>query len=281
MMDALVALFDVLEDYPALPLSEELGAFYGRLAFPLQPDRPYVITNFVSSLDGVVTLDVPGHSGGGDISGFNASDRAVMGLLRAAAGAVIVGASQLHQPPGTIWTPEFICPTYSHSYAQLREALGLTKNPLQVIVSRSGKLDYHLPIFQTVELSILLITSPDGAQVAAKEKLSRSVTVQELHGDLPFTPQQILDAIQNNSDQRLLLIEGGPGLASSFVEARLLDELFLTLSPQIAGRDNNSVNRLGFVSGHLFAPFNPVWGKLCSVKQSDAHLFLRYQFRTG
>ena len=46
-----------------------------------------MVANFVSSLDGVVSLGVPGKAGGGEISGFNPHDRMVMGLLRAAADA--------------------------------------------------------------------------------------------------------------------------------------------------------------------------------------------------
>ena len=75
----------------ALPLPTELARLYGRLAFPLHPGHTHVIANFVSTLDGVVDLNEPGRTGGGDISGFNRHDKMLMGLLRAAADAVIVG----------------------------------------------------------------------------------------------------------------------------------------------------------------------------------------------
>jgi hypothetical protein len=39
--------------------------------------RPYVFANFVSTLDGAVSLGIPGKSGGGEISGFNRHDRAL------------------------------------------------------------------------------------------------------------------------------------------------------------------------------------------------------------
>jgi hypothetical protein len=63
----------------ALPLPPELASVYGRLAFPPHPGRPYVIGHFVTSLDGVTSLQVPGQSGGGPISGFNPHDPLVMG----------------------------------------------------------------------------------------------------------------------------------------------------------------------------------------------------------
>jgi hypothetical protein len=69
-----------------LPLPPTLRSLYGELAFPSACGRPYVISNFVSTLDGVVSLGIPGKSGGGEIRGFNQHDRALMGLWRAAAG---------------------------------------------------------------------------------------------------------------------------------------------------------------------------------------------------
>ncbi len=58
-----------------------------------------MLSNFVTTLDGVVSLQVKGHDGGGDISGFNADDRMVMGLLRAVADAVVLGAGSLDADP--------------------------------------------------------------------------------------------------------------------------------------------------------------------------------------
>ena len=88
----LESLFDV-ERAQDLPLPPELATLFGRLQFPPHLHRPYIIGNFVTTLDGVVSLGEPGYSGGGEISGSNQHDRMVMGLLRAIADAVIVGAS--------------------------------------------------------------------------------------------------------------------------------------------------------------------------------------------
>jgi riboflavin biosynthesis pyrimidine reductase len=57
-----------------------------------------------------------------------------------------------------------------------------------------------------------------------------------------------------------------------------LDELFLTLAPQVAGRDG-SVERPGLVAGRRFAPEQPLWGTLVGVRRGGSHLFLRYAFR--
>ncbi len=58
-----------------LPLPPALASLYGRLQFPPHPRPPYVIGNFVTTLDGVVALNDSDQSGGGEISGSNQHDR--------------------------------------------------------------------------------------------------------------------------------------------------------------------------------------------------------------
>src|SRR5947209_14360781 len=103
ILPALETLFE--KEYgDEIALPSELATLYGRLRFPSQAGRPHVIGNFVSTLDGVVSLAVPGHEGGGDISGFNQQDAIVMGILRAVADAIIVGAGTLTASPGHRWS---------------------------------------------------------------------------------------------------------------------------------------------------------------------------------
>ena len=75
----------------------------------------------------------------------------------------------------------------------------------------------------------------------------------------------------------VIRVEGGPRLMGDFFAEQCLDELFLTLAPQVAGRDA-ARDRPGLVAGHTFAPERPLWGTLVSVKRAGSHLFLRYAF---
>ncbi len=68
-------------------------------------------------------------------------------------------------------------------------------------------------------------------------------------------------------------------MLGDFFAEQLLDELFLTLAPQVAGRDA-STEQPGLVAGQRFAPEHPLWGTLVSVKRGGSHLFLRYAFTT-
>ena len=120
----------------ALPLPPGLSALYGPLRFPPHPDRPYVVGNFVTSLDGVAALEEPGYAGGGPISGHNPHDRMVMGLLRAVADAVIVGAgTQRAANPRHLWTAEYIAPALADAYQALRARLGRPRSPLNVVIT--------------------------------------------------------------------------------------------------------------------------------------------------
>src|SRR5688572_10133102 len=64
---------------------------------------------------------------------------------------------------------------------------------------------------------------------------------------------------------------------SSTTRGQRLDDLFLTLAPQVAGRDG-VMERPGLVIGKRFAPEHPRWGTLAGVKRGASHLFLRYSF---
>ena len=131
----------------------------------------YVYSNFVSTLDGVVSLQVKGHSGGGDISGFSAQDRMVMGLLRAAADAVIVGSGTLAADPDHLWTPEGICPELKDDYRRLDAAMRKPAAALNVIVSASGSLNLRLPVFSSGTVPALVITTARGAKRLLRHKV--------------------------------------------------------------------------------------------------------------
>ncbi len=265
---------------PALPLPPELAALYGQLEFPPHPGRPYVIGNFVSSLDGVVALNTPGtKTGGGEISGFNEHDRMVMGLLRAIADAVIVGAGTLRSVPNHRWTALYIYPPLVRVYQQLRVNLGIAEPPLNVIVTAQGAVNLALPVFQSGEVPVLIVTTPAGAEQLRKQAIPSWVQISVADGEDTISARAVLKATERLRDCNLILTEGGPKLMSSFFAEHLLDELFLTLAPQVVGRDS-ATERPGFVDGQRFAPERPIWGTLVDLKRASNHLFLRYAFET-
>jgi riboflavin biosynthesis pyrimidine reductase len=266
------------QDKPVLP--EELTFLYGGdLRFPALDVKPYVIGNFVSTIDGVVSFEIPGESGGGDISGFNEADRFIMGLLRASVDAVIVGAGTLREvAPGHLWLAEYVYPEASERYARYRQGkLDKLVPPLNVIVSGSGALDLQRAVFHTGAVKTLIITSPRGAELLAKNGVAlTSAEVRAIEDEEgKIAPASILKLLRDEFGVKILLNEGGPALFGAFLAHGCVDELFLTVAPQFAGRDAKR-RRPGIVAGAEFLPQTAPWLKLLSVKQSASHLYLRY-----
>jgi riboflavin biosynthesis pyrimidine reductase len=270
------------EPAPPATLSAPLSEMYGGgLAFPQLPeDRPYVIANFVSTLDGVISYDLPGQRGGGPISGESEADHAIMGLLRASADAVIFGARSLSEDSGHVRTPAFIYPPLAATWAELRANQGQPPLPLNVVVSGSGAVDLDEPNFHHPGLRVLIATTNTGAAWLAQQELPDEVTalVVEKSADGGVAPGPLLAALRRDYDVRLALHEGGPSLFTSFLRADCLDELFLTLAPQFAGRADGS-RRPALVQGYAFTPASAPWSDLISVKRSGEHLFLRYRLQ--
>lgn len=262
----------------SLPLPDRLRAFYGPLRFPAFPGRPWIFGNFVSTLDGVVDLGMPGEEGGGAISGHDARDRALMGILRAAADAVIVGAGTLRSLPGHRWTPEHAFPDLSEEYGRFREALGRKGPPLTVIVTERGDLDPTRPVFRSPYVPVLIVTGREGSRRIREHALPPSVRITVVDAAGPLAAESVVEAVRHvGPPPERLLLEGGPRLMGYFLSERLLDELFLTLAPQVAGREG-SFRRPGLVDGVAFTPGNARRGTLASVRRAGSHLFFRYAF---
>ena len=272
----LATLYDVARG-DELPLPSDLAALYGPLRLPWPKARPHVIGNFVTTLDGVVSLNAPGQAGGGEISGFNQHDHMVMGLLRAVADAVIVGAGTLRASPQHLWIAEYIYRPLAAVYQVLRSDLGKTEPPLNVIVTAHGELDLHLPVFQSKRIPVLIVTTTTGERHLRKQNLPARIQIEAVEGTGVLSAQSILEAVARARPCRVILTEGGPHLIGNLFAEKCLDELFLTLAPQIAGRDD-SIERPGLVAGKAFAPDQALWGRLISLKRGGDHLFLRYAF---
>jgi riboflavin biosynthesis pyrimidine reductase len=280
-------LIDCDQDHfePALPPA--LRELYdGDLHFRTSlPDRPFVIANFVSTLDGVVSYEIKGQAGGSTISGSDPADRFIMGLLRASADAVIVGARTVHDAsPEGLWIPEYTYPDAKHLYTEYRvNVLHKPEYPLLVIVSGSGRLELERAIFRTPGVRTAVITTSEGRDALARAGATKLPSVQIHNLDArcgTITPVAILRLLYSQHGVRRLLHEGGPTLFGQFVEAEAVDELFLTLSPQIAGRGADAI-RPGLVQGIGFMPNCAPWFQLLSVKQRAEHLYLCYQRNAG
>jgi riboflavin biosynthesis pyrimidine reductase len=277
-------IFDCSGEKEPAFLPERLRVVYGGdLSFPAAPSaRPYVVANFVSTLDGVVSFSIPGESGGETISLANPGDRFIMGLLRASADAVVVGSGTVAAvDPTALWLAEYVYPQAADLYTQYRQVLGKPMHPLTVIVSGTGRLDLSRAIFHTAGAAVLVLTTEPGrgSLLAAGAGALATVTIRALpEQDGRLASSAILGLLQQEFGARLVLHEGGPTLFGQFLADRLLDELCLTLAPQIAGRVA-AHPRPGLVQNWEFIPRTAPWLHLLSVKRGGDHLYLRYRLR--
>jgi len=257
-------------------LPSGLGDRYdGDLRVALRPDRPTVIANFVSTIDGAVAFDTDGSTGGGEVSGFADADRFVMGLLRAMADVVLVGAGTVRAAPTHEWTPRRVQPGSAGLYAAWREAMGISLQPTTIVATASGSLDPKHPGLSAPDVPVILATTESGAARLRAAGLASNARIEVAASGGPIAATALVE-IAARSGARLVLCEGGPHLIGDLLAAGLLDELFLTLAPQLAGRDD-ATHRLALVEGTAFEIATAPWAELGSVRRSGNHLFLRYR----
>lgn len=217
-----------------------------RSAYAVNAAR-HLRANFVSSLDGAVTLQ-------GKSAGLSsAADRAVFHLLRSMADVVLVGAGTARE----------------ENYGGAKSAEGRQPPPIAV-VSRSLDFDLTARLFTDTAVPPIVITCA-ASPSEVRQQLS---TVAEVlvAGDADVDLHAALDALADRGLGRVLC-EGGPHLLGAVAAAGLLDELCLTLSPIVAGGNAGRI-----VAGYLPDVVEPM--HLRHVLEDDGHLFLRYSTAT-
>jgi riboflavin biosynthesis pyrimidine reductase len=252
-------------------------AYGSDISIPLRTDRPTVIANFVSTIDGVVSFNVSGQAGGGEVSGFFEPDRFVMGLLRSLSDAVLVGAGTLRDTKKHVWKPSHVHPASAADFARVRQQLGLATEPTTVVVTSNGDIDLTQSGLADPSVPVIVVTTDRGqAMLRRQAPFAPHVDIVTAGPDR-VEPSALLDILRDHGCH-LVLTEGGPHLFGQLVGAHLVDELFLTLAPQIAGRSDETM-RLGLVEGTAFTVAGAPWSQLVDLRRSGSHLFARYRFQ--
>ncbi|SCL22451.1 Pyrimidine reductase, riboflavin biosynthesis [Micromonospora rhizosphaerae] len=194
------------------PLTDsELAALYGRA------DRPHLRVNFVSSIDGAVTVDE--YSAG--LSGE--ADKRVFGLLRMLCDGLVVAAGTLrHEGYGSV--------RLSEPRRAWRREHGLAEYPTLVVVSASLDLDPAQGAFADAPVRPLILT---GDAAEPPPGLTEVADVIRCGGDRVDLAAGLAELRRRGLGQ--LLCEGGPYLFGALTAADVVDELCLTVTPLLAG----------------------------------------------
>lgn len=236
-----------------LPEPAELKAeeIYRDLRFPASPtDRPYTAINMVSTADGKITVNERAGGIGGPV------DRLAMRVLRSRADAVMVGAGTIRAEKINLGVPPDL------------DGIVRGADPLGVVISASG----DVPLGNLVENSgerLLFLVSEESSREAVEALSARGEVrrLHEIHGGSGYSAA--LSVLRHEYGVQSLLVEGGPSLNRALVGSGLVDELFLTFAPKLAGGGAGNI-----LSGELFG--GAIQMRLLSVYEADGELYLRY-----
>jgi riboflavin-specific deaminase-like protein len=229
------------------------GLRLGELA---PPDRPYVVLNMVATLDGRVTI--AGRSG--PIG--NAADRELFHALRTQVDAVMAGA-------GTVRTERYGRLVRDPERRERRVAEGLAPDPLAIVPSGRLDLPEDLPLLQDADSTVIVLTHSDGELPAVPARVEY-LRGRPRHGGVALAP--LFGELRREHGVRSILCEGGPGLNAALLHEGLVDELFLSLAPMLAGGAG-----LGLVSGEALP--EALDFELVTLFDSGEDVFMRYRLK--
>jgi riboflavin-specific deaminase-like protein len=214
-------------------------------------DRPYVAVNFAATVDGRVTI--------GGVSGPIGSDTdtAMLAGLRTRFDAVMIGA-------GTMRAERYGRPVPDQEKRERRQRLGLPHDPLMVIVSGRLDLPWDAPLFSEGG-RVLIFTASEA------EPPETTTSLRVVHHEGAVDVGAALAHLRQERGIRALLCEGGPRLHAQLQAGDLVDDLFLTIAPKLAGGGAPRV-----LEGELptIAELQLAW-----LLEEEGELFARYRRR--
>jgi riboflavin-specific deaminase-like protein len=213
-------------------------------------DRPFVIVNMISTIDGRAARD------GRSATIGDEADLELLLELRAVADAVLIGT-------GTLRAEGYDRLVKREQRRARRRAAGLSEDPLAVILSRRFDVPWEAGLFEAAEQPVLVYTGTD-----AGEPPDVPAPVEVVRLDVPGLTEMLADLRARGV--RALLSEGGPTIHGALHAAGVVDELYLTIAPLVTG-DAEEPN---IVEGGRLPEAAEL--ELVSVGQAGSEVFLRY-----
>jgi riboflavin biosynthesis pyrimidine reductase len=222
-------------------------------AYP-QGARRWLRANMVASVDGAAVAS--GKSQG--LSGE--ADKRIFGVLRALADVVLVGA-------GTVRAEEYKPAKVREQYQAARAAAGQQPTAAIAVVSRSLNMDFTQPLYTEPVIPTIILTTSEASTArveAAKAAGCEVIAAGTGQVDLALA----VDRLAERGLGRILC-EGGPHLLAQIAAAGRLDELCLSIAPQLRGGDATRI-----LNGPDLTNGLPLI--LHTLLAEDGYLFARY-----
>jgi riboflavin-specific deaminase-like protein len=200
---------------------EDVAALVAGENRPAPPNRPWLLVNMITSLDGAITID--GRSGQLGAP----ADKAMFAALRGVADVVLAGA-------GTVRAEGYGPPRIAAATRAARRERGQAEVPRIAVATRRLDLDLEATLFTEAEEPPLLLVceeTPRDRRAAAAEVAEVIVA----GGDTVDLHQAMAEL--HGRGLHTVTCEGGAHLNGDLLLADLIDEWALTLSPLMVGGD--------------------------------------------
>lgn len=232
------------------PGGNEIDPLELQMSYPRgRSDRPWVIGNFVTTIDGAAVVE------GGSTAINDDDDMKMFGAIRAVPDFIVVGAK-------TLRAENYRPVDLDERRRQARVEAGLEEVPHLVVVTRTLGLDPDARVFGDPERRVTVLTVED----APADRFAALSEVADVVRMGATTPGDILHYLRM---ARVVLCEGGPGLWGQFVAAGLVDEMAFTLAPMLVSGESVRL-------AHGPAADPPLEMRLDRTLYGDRSLFLRY-----
>ena len=229
-----------------VPLDEALE-FYNLKNVIIPKNRPYTWSNSVASFDGVASFKEEGAEAAEELGGK--TDFRLLNTGWSLADAVLITPETLKNEV------EAACyPRYDDLVKYRQEILDKPHFPYQCILTYTGKVDPHHPIFSKKCVRCVILTSETG-----KENVEK-IFAEAMEGqpeDAPlrrpkifvFRPSEtgkgldlkhVFETLRTILKVKFLDVSTGGGVISQLLRLKLLDEVRMTTSGQICGPYNSA-----------------------------------------
>jgi riboflavin biosynthesis pyrimidine reductase len=192
-------------------------------------DTPATCLVFVQSSDGNTGTRNPASLGGGQTDAHLIYE----GLSRVAADGVLAGAETIRGSGVifSVWRPELMA---------LRAALGLPRHPIQIVATLGGLPFDDTLLLNVPELPVIVISTVTGAG-KMKGELARRPWIQTIAMAQPDDLPNAFRRLRSMGVARISAI-GGRTIARAMIDARLIQDLYLTTSPRPGGEPNTPLS---------------------------------------
>ena len=215
----------------------------------MEKSRPHVILSAAISIDGKIA------SRSGDSKLSSQIDKIRLHKLRSKVDAILVGKNTVQRDD----------PLLTVRYTK-------GKNPIRIILDSQGTIPINSKILQTCDKVPTIIAVSRKISNENLKKLNKFPVEIIMSGENLVNIKSLMTSLSKRKI-KTILVEGGGTVNWQFIQNKIFDEIFITISPFIIG----GTDAVTFVQGKGFDKIikSPQL-RLNSIKKLENHLVLHY-----